>query len=109
MTKLKGVAAAATVAWCLGAGAAWAVGEELIGLWNVPDDAGTLEIREGGSFIGVVKDDGSQFAGKWEVGAGGVLKLVRDDGLTADCKYTVAGDTLTLADCPLLGEYTKAE
>jgi hypothetical protein len=99
MTVLRIVVAAAVAALCLGATAAGAVGEVLIGLWNVPDDAGTLEIKE----------DGSQFAGKWEVGAGGVLKLVRDDGLAAECKYAVAGNTLTLADCPLLGEYTKAE
>jgi hypothetical protein len=109
MTVLRIVVAAAVAALCLGATAAGAVGEVLIGLWNVPDDAGTLEIKDGGSFVGVVKEDGSQFAGKWEVGAGGVLKLVRDDGLAAECKYAVAGNTLTLADCPLLGEYTKAE
>jgi hypothetical protein len=108
MRILKGLAAAA-VALCLGASAALAVGEELVGLWNVPDDAGTLEIKEGGSFVGIVKEDGSQFAGKWEVGAGGVLKLVRDDGLTAECKYAVEANTLTLADCPLLGEYTRAQ
>jgi hypothetical protein len=108
MTILKGLAAA-TVALCLGASAARALGEELVGLWNVPDDAGTLEIKEGGAFVGVVKEDGAQFAGKWEIGAGGVLKLVRDDGPTAECKYTVAGNTLTLADCPLLGEYTRAQ
>jgi hypothetical protein len=108
MMIVKGLAAA-TVALCLGAGAAWAVGEELIGLWNVPDDAGTLEIREGGSFVGVVKEDGSRFAGKWEIGAAGVLKLVRDDGPAAECKYAVAANTLTLTDCPLLGEYARVE
>jgi hypothetical protein len=38
-----------------------------------------------------------------------VLKLVRDDGRTAECKYEVAGNKLTLADCPLVGEYSRAE
>jgi hypothetical protein len=86
---------------------AHAAGEDLVGLWNVPDGAGTLEIKDGGTFAGKVKG-GADFTGKWEVGPAGVMSLVRDDGQTAKCDYTVAGDVLKFANCPLAGEFKKA-
>jgi hypothetical protein len=88
--------------------AAHAADEQLIGLWNVPDNAGTLEIKDGGTFIGTVKG-GDDFTGKWEVGPEGVLSLVRDDGKTAKCAYAVAGDVLTFANCPLAGAFMRAQ
>jgi hypothetical protein len=83
-----------------------AAGEDLIALWNTPE--GTLEIKDDGTFAGKPNDmDG--FAGKWEINAGGLLVLTRDDGKTAECKYTVTDAKLALADCPASGEYNKSE
>ena len=84
-----------------------AADEDLAGLWNV-DGGGTLEIKDDGTFSGKPKDmDG--FAGKWEVNDAGLLVLTRDDGMAAECKYTLTDAKLTLADCPASGEYKKSE
>jgi len=84
-----------------------AAGEDLAGLWNI-DGGGTLEIKDDGTFSGQPKDmDG--FAGKWEVNDAGLLVLTRDDGMAAECKYTLADTKLTLSDCPASGEYKKSE
>lgn len=85
---------------------AMAAGEDLSALWTTPD--GTLEIKDDGTFAGKPNDmDG--FAGKWDVNAAGLLVLTRDDGKTAECKYTVSAQKLTLADCPASGTYDKSE
>ena len=59
-------------------------------------------------FSGKPKDmDG--FAGKWDVNDAGLLVLTRDDGMAAECKYTLADTKLTLSDCPAAGAYDKSE
>ena len=102
--RLPGILALALL---LGAPAiGMAADEDLIALWTTPD--GTLEIKDDGTFAGKPKDmDG--FAGKWEINADGLLVLTRDDGKTAECKYTVTDAKLTLADCPAAGEYDKSK
>ena len=83
-----------------------AADEDLSALWKTPE--GTLELKDDGSFAGKPNDmDG--FAGKWEVNGAGLLVLTRDDGKTAECKYTVTDAKLTLEDCPASGEYDKSE
>jgi uncharacterized protein (DUF2147 family) len=108
MAMLKKSRALLAVALGLASPAAYAAGEDLIGLWNEPGGNGTLEIEEGGTFTGTVTD-GDDFTGRWEVGPEGTLSLTRDDGQTAKCTYTVAGAVLTFADCPIAGAYKKAE
>lgn len=105
---LKKSCAAVALALGLMSSAAFAVDVALIGLWNVPDNAGTLEIREDGTFTGKVKG-GADFSGKWVVGPSGVMSLVRDDGQSAKCSYTLQGDTLTFSDCPLAGAFQRAQ
>jgi hypothetical protein len=83
-----------------------AAGEDLIALWTTPQ--GTLDINDDGTFAGKPNDmDG--FAGKWQVNTAGLLVLTRDDGKTAECKYTVTDAKLTLADCPASGQYDKSK
>ena len=83
-----------------------AANEALAAMWNAPE--GTLEIKADGTFAGKPNDrDG--FAGKWEVNAAGLLVLTRDDGLAAECKYTVTDVKLTLVECPASGEYDKSK
>ena len=99
------LALAAALAWpsfCL------AADESVYGLWNVPGGSGSLLINEDGTFVGT-RDDGNTFKGKWEISAEGTMSLVRDDGQSAKCGYTVTEDMLTFADCPIAGEYAKAE
>jgi hypothetical protein len=84
-----------------------AAGEGLAGLWNI-EGGGTLDLKADGTFSGKPKDmDG--FAGKWVVNGAGLLVLTRDDGMAAECKYTLAGTKLTLADCPAAGAYAKSQ
>ena len=83
-----------------------AAGEDLIALWNTPE--GTLEIKDDGTFAGKPNDmDG--FAGKWEINAAGLLVLTRDDGKTAECKYSLTDARLTLENCPASGEDDKSD
>ena len=72
----------------------------LIGLWKV--DGGTLEIRDGGAFVGI-RDGSGSFTGKWRIEPAGVLVLDRDDGKNAQCPYVVTDKTLTLSNCPASG------
>jgi hypothetical protein len=76
----------------------------LIGLWKV--DGGTLEIRDGGSFVGT-RDGSGSFAGRWRIEPAGVLVLDRDDGKNAQCPYMVTDRTLTLSNCPASGTYDR--
>jgi hypothetical protein len=82
-------------------------GEGLAGRWNI-EGGGTLEIKDDGTFSGKPKDMDA-FAGKWAVNGAGLLVLTRDDGMAAECKYTLAGTKLTLADCPAAGAYAKSQ
>jgi hypothetical protein len=85
-----------------------AADEDLTALWKMPD--GTLELKDDGTFAGKPADEEKgAFAGKWEINGAGLLVLTRDDGVAAECKYTVADAKLTLADCPASGKYDKSE
>ena len=55
--------------------------QDLIALWTTPE--GTLEIKDGGTFVGKPSDMHG-FAGKWEANADGLLVLTRSDGKTAE-------------------------
>jgi len=81
--------------------------EDLAGLWNI-EGGGTLEIKDDGTFSGKPKDMDA-FAGNWDVNDAGLLVLTRDDGMAAECKYTLADTKLTLTDCPASGAYAKSE
>ena len=81
--------------------------EDLPGMWNI-QGGGTLEIKDDGSFAGQPKDMDA-FAGKWDVNDAGLLVLTRDDGMAAECKFTVTDKKLTLSECPASGEYDKSE
>jgi len=77
----------------------------LIGLWKV--DGGTLEIKDGGDFVGT-RDGSGSFAGRWRIEeSAGVLVLDRDDGKNAQCYYVVTEKTLTLSNCPAQGTYLR--
>jgi hypothetical protein len=77
----------------------------LVGLWKV--DGGTLEIRDGGVFVGS-RDGSGSFTGRWRIEeAAGVLVLDRDDGKNAQCHYVVNEKTLTLSNCPASGTYLR--
>jgi hypothetical protein len=104
LARISGILA---VVLALGAPAiCYAADEDLAGMWNI--DGGTLEIKDDGTFSGKPKDmDG--FAGKWDVNDAGLLVLTRDDGMAAECKYTLADTKLTLSDCPAAGAYDKSE
>jgi hypothetical protein len=103
--RISGILA---VVLALGAPAiCYAADEDLAGLWNI-DGGGTLEIKDDGTFAGKPKDMDA-FAGKWDVNDAGLLVLTRDDGMAAECKYTLADTKLTLSDCPASGEYQKSE
>ena len=84
-----------------------AADEDLAGLWNI-EGGGTLEIKDDGTFSGKPKDMDA-FAGNWDVNDAGLLVLTRDDGMAAECKYTLADTKLTLTDCPASGAYAKSE
>jgi hypothetical protein len=104
--QLSGILALALLLAAPAAGVA--ANEDLSALWKTPD--GTLELKDDGTFAGNPTDeDKEDFAGKWDVNGAGLLVLTRDDGVTAECKYTVTDAKLTLEDCPASGEYDKSE
>jgi hypothetical protein len=84
----------------------YAEGENPVGLWNFPGDAGSLEIKDDGTFVTKLAD-GMVYNGMWET-ADGAISLIKD-GKPAKCNFTVTEDTLTLADCPIAGAYARAE
>ena len=76
----------------------------LIGLWKV--DGGTLEIRDGGIFVGT-RDGSDRSPADGGSRPAGVLVLDRDDGKNAQCPYVVTDKTLTLSNCPASGTYVR--
>lgn len=84
----------------------YAASEDLVGLWNMAGDAGTMELKDDGSFETKVKD-GTVFAGKWA--ADDTTLTLTKDGKDAKCTFALAEDKLTFSDCPIAGEYTAAE
>jgi hypothetical protein len=101
--RRQATAVLAGVLW-LGLPALGAAEPSLFGLWKV--DGGTLELRDGGIFVGT-RNGSASFAGKWRIEPAGVLVLDRDDGKNAQCPYSVNDQTLTLSNCPAAGTYVR--
>ena len=76
----------------------------VIGLWKI--EGGTLQLNDGGDFVGT-RDGSGSVTGKWRIDPAGVLVLDRDDGMNAQCPYMVTDTSLTLSNCPATGTYVR--
>jgi hypothetical protein len=84
--------------------------DAVAGLWNLPEHQGTLELKDDGTFVSKRATDGHEITGIWKVITNGRIELMRgQNGPGGVCHYTVTEAVLIFSQCPVEGEYVRAQ